>query len=172
MKSLAMMGLNTFSLPASPVLPSHSSQSPYSALPDQSQPHSAPNSGKGVFHSLTAKCGWGLGRSSNLLQRVWSESSRQACLGAFSPQNEVSGNDDFRLNFPLASTPVHSNSSRPTSTTISPHPRHKAPRTRESGCSLPWLRSGHIHSAYDVWMSVWTSSGTGLSSPLNVFVAF
>ena len=61
-------------------------------------------------------------------------------FGAFSPQSEVSGNEDFRLNFPLPSIPVPSHSPRSTSTSISRRQRHKAPITaaREYGCSLPW----------------------------------
>ena len=45
-----------------------------------------------------------------LLQRFRAEPDRQA-FGAFSPQNEVSGNEDFRLNFMLPSAflplPIH-----------------------------------------------------------------
>src|SRR5208282_5641310 len=107
-----------------------------------------------------------------LLQRVQAEPDRQAFVGAFSPEKEVSVNEDFRLNFSVPSIPAPSYSYRPTSTSISLHRRNKAPLTaaRRSWCSLPWPRSGHINGAYDVWMSVWTSNGSGRSPAAERFL--
>ena len=102
-----------------------------------------------------------------LLQRVRAEPGRQAFFGAFSPQNEVSGNEDFRLNFPLPSIPSPSHSSRPI-----PHlfPLILATKRLNCGQGVLGVPCMHIHSAYDVQMSVWTSIGSGRSPAAERFL--